>query len=112
MTIDPQEQHAMPAAEPARERIARRLQDAVEQLRVDMEKVEFWTEVLGSLSRPVPDYNGETKLLNQFELPPQNLSARGSGGSEPMRDLSPKQSAEKAQILAPDRPSNSGRSRH
>ena len=102
----------MSSAEPARERIARQLQDAVEQLRHDMEKVEFWTEVLGCLSRPVPDYNGETKLLNQFELPSQNFGAQDSGAGERMDDLGPNRSAEKAEILAPDRASNSGRSRH
>ena len=59
----------MPAVEPARERIARRLQDAVERLRHDMDEVEFWTEVLGALARPAPDYNDGTSLLNRFALP-------------------------------------------
>ena len=45
----------MSAVEPARERIARRLQDAVDRLRRDMDEVEFWTEVLGCLTRPAPD---------------------------------------------------------
>ena len=61
----------MPAVEPARERIARRLQDAVERLRHDMDEVEFWTEVLGALTRPAPDYSDGTNVLNKFTLPPQ-----------------------------------------
>jgi len=100
------------SAEPARERIARRLQDAVEQLRADMEKVEFWTMVLGCLSRPVPDYNEDGSLLKQFELPPQDSHAQGSGATERMADLDPIRSAEEAEICPPDRPSNTARSRH
>jgi hypothetical protein len=103
--IDVSEEHAMSADEPARERIARRLQDAVERLRQDMDQVEFWTEVLSGLSRPVPDYNGGTNVLNRFELPQQ-------GSAKRMGDLGSNRSAEKAEILSPDRPSNTARSRH
>jgi hypothetical protein len=59
----------MAAVEPARERVARMLHDAVERLHEDIERVEFWTEVLGSLTRPVPDYTVENSKLNQFNLP-------------------------------------------
>ena len=97
----------MSAVEPARERIQRRLQDAIERLRQDMDQVEFWSEVLGCLARPVPDYNGGTSVLNRFALPQQ-----GSGAKESTADLGPNRSAEKAEILKPDRPSNTGRSRH
>jgi hypothetical protein len=109
--IDAPEEHAMSDDEPARERIARRLHDAVERLRQDMDQVEFWTEVLSSLSRPVPDYNGGTSLLNRFELPPQNpnttkrMSERGG-------DLGSNRSAETAEILSQGGSSNTGRSRH
>ena len=109
--IDGPEEHAMFAGEPARERIARRLQDAVERLRQDMDQVEFWTEVLSGLSRPVPDYNGGTSVLNRFELPQQSTDTTkrmgGRGG-----DFGSNRSAEKAKILQPDRPLNRDRSRH
>ncbi|MBX9844835.1 MAG: hypothetical protein K2Z80_23800 [Xanthobacteraceae bacterium] len=59
----------MAAVEPARERVARMLQDAVTQLHEDIERVEFWTEVLGCLTRPVPDYSMENSKLNRFNLP-------------------------------------------
>lgn len=101
------EDHAMSAVEPARERIQRRLQDAVDRLRQDMDQVEFWTEVLGCLARPVPDYTAGTTVLNRFALPQQ-----GSGASDSMADLGSNRSAEKAEIRQPDRPANAGRSRH
>jgi hypothetical protein len=66
----------MAAVEPAREKIARRLQDAVDRLRRDMDEVEFWTEVLSCLARPTPDYEG-TDVLNRFALPPQGSEHAG-----------------------------------
>ena len=59
----------MAAVEPARERAARMLHDAVERLHEDIERVEFWTEVLGCLARPAPDYTLENTKLNRFNLP-------------------------------------------
>jgi hypothetical protein len=59
----------MAAVEPARERVARMLHDAVTRLHEDIERVEFWTEVLGCLTRPVPDYTVENSKLNRFNLP-------------------------------------------
>ena len=79
----------MSAVEPARERIARRLQDAVDRLRRDMDEVEVWTEVLGSLTRPAPDYSEGTSVLNQFALPPQGpdrSEQSGGFGSERHRE--------------------------
>jgi hypothetical protein len=105
------QQDPMPAVEPARERIARRLQDAVERLRQDIDEVEFWTEVLGSLARPVPDYGSGTSLLKRFELPLQSSGTTKRKGDR-SGDLGSSRSANKAEILAPDRVSNAGRSRH
>jgi hypothetical protein len=59
----------MAAVEPARERVARMLHDAVTRLHEDLERVEFWTEVLGCLTRPVPDSTVENSKLNRFDLP-------------------------------------------
>ncbi|MBX9823437.1 MAG: hypothetical protein K2Y27_00435 [Xanthobacteraceae bacterium] len=68
----------MAAVEPARERVARMLHDAVTQLHEDIERVEFWTEVLGCLTRPVPDYTVENSKLNQFNLPGRDGRAGGA----------------------------------
>jgi hypothetical protein len=100
-------EHAMSALEPARERIQRRLHDAVERLRQDMDQVEFWTEVLSSLTRPVPDYGSGTNVLDRFALP-----QRGSNDAARMEDFGSNRSGEKAKIRRPDNPSNAGRSRH
>ena len=40
----------------AAEALARHLHDALEQVREDMAKVEFWAEAMTSFSEPVPDY--------------------------------------------------------
>ncbi len=79
----------MSAVEPARERIARRLQDAVDRLRRDMDEVEFWTEVLGCLTRPAPDYNDGTPVLDRFTLPaphPDQSTRLGGMGSSDRAD--------------------------
>ena len=97
----------MSAVEPARERITRRLHDAVERVRQDMEQVEFWTEVLGCLMRPVPDYGSGTDVLNRFALPQQDSDDRAR-----MSDADTNRGADKTEILRPEVPSNRGRSRH
>jgi len=100
-------EHAMSAVEPARERITRRLHDAVEGVRQDMEEVEFWTEVLGCLTRPVPDYGSGTNVLNRFALP-----QRDTDDTPRIRDFGPDRSSEKAAISRPDHRANAGRSGH
>jgi hypothetical protein len=45
------------------------LHEAVERLHEDLERVEFWTEVLSCLARPAPDYTLENSTLNHFNLP-------------------------------------------
>jgi hypothetical protein len=97
----------MSALEPARERIQRRLHDAVERLRQDMDQVEFWTEVLSSLTRPVPDYGSGTNVLDRFALP-----QRGSDNVARAQDFGSNGSGEKARMRRPDNQSNIGRSRH
>ncbi len=97
----------MPAVEPARERIARRLQDAVERLRHDMDEVEFWTEVLGCLTRPAPDYSDGTSLLNRFALP-----LRGQDGPARAHHLGSDASRNKADTRRPDGSKNARHSGH
>ena len=56
----------MSAAEPAREK----LRKAIESLRADIDRVEFWADALDGLAQPVPEYNA-TDGLSQHLLPPQ-----------------------------------------
>ena len=97
----------MSAVEPARERIARRLQDAVDRLRRDMDEVEFWTEVLGCLTRPAPDYSEGTSVLNKFALP-----SPGSEGPEHMGGFRPDRDPEKVKNSPPDEHSRRRHSGH
>jgi hypothetical protein len=97
----------MSAVEPAREKIARRLQDAVDRLRHDMDEVEFWTEVLGCLTRPAPDYGEGTSLLNRFALPPPSPDRSGEGNG-----FSPRQHSEKTGNRTPAGASNRRHSGH
>ena len=105
----------MPGLEPARERIARRLQDAVDRLRHDMEQVEFWSEVLGCLTRAAPDYDSDTNVLNRFRLPSQRSDTSERMGQQRMGQLGrfgSDESSEEDETFSPDRPSNTTRSRH
>ena len=56
----------MSAAEPARER----LRKAIESLRTDIDRVEFWADALDRLSQPIPEYPA-TDRLSQHLLPTQ-----------------------------------------
>ncbi|MBX9774181.1 MAG: hypothetical protein K2Y71_07175 [Xanthobacteraceae bacterium] len=40
----------------ATDQLARHLHAAIERVREDMEKVEFWADAMSSFSEPVPDY--------------------------------------------------------
>lgn len=107
MSDQQREDGLVPAIEPARERIARRLHEAVEQLRRDMEQVEFWTEVLGCLTRAAPDYNSDTAVLNRFKLP-----SPGPDTAERIDHFGSDRSSDDDEIFPPDRASNTRRSRH
>ena len=70
----------MAAVEPAKERIARQLMEAVERLQYDIARVELWASALGGFSQPVPDYDPAKSKLDQFMLP------RAAEGSQTMAD--------------------------
>lgn len=56
----------MPTIEPAGEKIVRNLQQAIERLHSDIERVELWASSLGCFAKPIPDYShGQTR----FDLP-------------------------------------------
>jgi hypothetical protein len=40
----------------AREMVARHLIEAIERVRQDVEKVEFWADAITGFAQPVPDY--------------------------------------------------------
>jgi hypothetical protein len=56
----------MSAGEPAKER----LRQAIENLRADIDRVEFWADALDGLAQPIPEYQA-TDRLSQHLLPQQ-----------------------------------------
>jgi hypothetical protein len=71
----------MAGIEPAGEKIARHLQEAVKQLHDDIARVELWAGALGCFARPIPDYDPTT---SRFALPspvsgqPKSQARKGS----------------------------------
>ena len=69
--------------------MARHLRTAIDQVRADVAKVEFWADAMTGFSEPVPDY--ESKDMKVW-LPPeqatrissanQNLAQKQSGSSK------------------------------
>ncbi len=58
----------MGALEPAKNRTRRQLREAIEHLRSDIDRVEFWAEVLETLQQPVPGYDDSNTGLDRFHL--------------------------------------------
>jgi hypothetical protein len=56
----------MSAPEPAKEK----LRQAIERLRADIDRVEFWADALDGLAQTIPEYPA-TDRLSQHLLPPQ-----------------------------------------
>jgi hypothetical protein len=54
----------MSATEPAKER----LQHAIERLRDDIDRVEFWADALERMTQPIPEYQANDRL-SQHLLP-------------------------------------------
>ena len=58
--------------EDAKKAIARHLSDAIERVRQDVAKVEFWADAVSGFSQPIPDYNpGQVNVW----LPPEQASS-------------------------------------
>jgi hypothetical protein len=49
----------------ANEQIARNLFDAIERVRQDVAKVEFWAGAVSGFSQPIPDYD-PTRMTGWF----------------------------------------------
>jgi hypothetical protein len=58
--------------EQAEDIIVRNLIEALERLRIDLDRMELWTATLGSFQHPVPDY----KPSNHHLLTPPARRAR------------------------------------
>ena len=56
----------MTAKEPAKEK----LRQAIESLRSDIDRVEFWADALDGLAKPIPEYQASDRL-SQHLLPVQ-----------------------------------------
>ena len=63
----------MSAADPAKEK----LREAIERLRIDIDRVEFWADALDRLSQPIPDYQA-TDHLSRHLLPSERRLANGA----------------------------------
>ncbi len=61
----------MSAAEPAKDK----LRKAIESLRSDIDRVEFWADALDRLTQPVPDYQATDRLSKH--LLPSHRQPRG-----------------------------------
>jgi hypothetical protein len=64
----------MAAGPAAEEKIAQRLQESLDRLRNDLDRVEIWAGALEGFTQPVPEY--ETQV-EQHTLPP-----RGAGSDQ------------------------------
>jgi hypothetical protein len=53
----------MTAGSPAGEKIAQRLQESLNRLRNDIDRVEIWAGALEGFTQPVPDYQGKPDNL-------------------------------------------------
>ena len=59
----------------ANELAKQRLRQAIENLRADIDRVEFWADALDGLAEPVPEYQA-TDRLSKHLLPPQQSRDR------------------------------------
>ncbi len=58
--------------EDTRATVARHLFEAIERVREDVAKVEFWADAVSAFSHPVPDYNsGQVNVW----LPPEQATS-------------------------------------
>ena len=53
----------MSTAEPAREK----LRQAIDSLRTDIDRVEFWAATLDRLSQPIPEYPAPDRLSQHLQ---------------------------------------------
>ena len=67
--------------------VKQKLQQAIERLRNDIDRVEFWADALDRLSQPIPDYRSSDHLARHLlsphrrgaDAPPERYGHRKSG---------------------------------
>ena len=72
-------------ADTPRGQIAKRLQDAIDELHANVARVELWASALTSFSQPIPDYGTSEKLeLNRARMLAKKSPGEGAdpAGSE------------------------------
>ena len=62
----------------ATERIKRRLDAVLDNMRSDLDRVELLAAALGIFSRPIPDYEPRFHHLHRTSMNVQELAPRGS----------------------------------
>jgi hypothetical protein len=73
------------AMEPAKDRMGRKLRDAIAHLRSDIDRVEFWADAIDGMGAPIPEYDHTGDNLNQFRLAEQ-VDANGRRARKSVRD--------------------------
>jgi len=53
----------MTGHDPVKEDIRERLQDAINEMRIQLARVEIWADALDGFSRPVPAYKPDERYL-------------------------------------------------
>ena len=66
----------MTSGKPEQQRVAEKLQDALDRLQNDVRRVEIWAGALTGFTQPVPDYAPESLEKHRLGQPDQN-AARG-----------------------------------
>ena len=65
----------MSVADPARDRIAHQLQEAIDRLRTDLVRVEMWANALDVFAHPIPEYDPSDEGLGRHLMPSQRARA-------------------------------------
>jgi hypothetical protein len=65
----------MTAVQPAKQK----LKEAIERLRDDIDRVEFWADALDRLTQPIPEYRPSDRLMRHL-LPGRRLQSNAARG--------------------------------
>jgi len=78
----------MPAVNPAREKIAHQLQDAIDRLRTDLVRVEMWANAMDVFAHPIPEYDASAEGLARHLMPSQRKGAPApkNGQNQPRKN--------------------------
>jgi hypothetical protein len=66
----------MAVVEPAKRIMGRHLREAIDDLRSDIERLEFWAKAIDELAQPIPGYDAQSVCgLTRFSLTPKSGAA-------------------------------------